>query len=100
MTIHKGIKVNLPVAGTAVANNKYDYYTVSINKSGALFFNKQEVDSEILKDKLTEIKKEKDVTVFIDADKEVAYKNVVTVLDLIKSLNIRKVSLSTAYKEK
>lgn len=96
MTVHKGIKVNLPGAKAVSLNQQQDYHMVSITKAGKLFFNKEAVSKERLKDKITALPDFKNTTIFIDADKEVSYQSVVVILDLLRSFDIKKVSLSTS----
>ncbi|MFC2140088.1 ExbD/TolR family protein [Candidatus Auribacterota bacterium] len=95
MTIHRGLKVNLPGAQAAYLNKNQDHYTVSIDIQGNLFFEKEAVSKQQLLDRLKTIKNYQNKTFFIDADKNVAYKKVVSVLNSLRSLNIKKVSLST-----
>ena len=48
----KGVKLNLPTATTATAENKSDFLTLSVRKEGTIFLDKVEIERTALVDEL------------------------------------------------
>lgn len=96
------IKVELPKAATGDDTLKS---TLALTlqrlptESGggyALFLNGEKTDESTLKSQLPEmLKKNKDLQAIIAADKGIAYGSVVHLVDLVKSLGVRKFALNT-----
>ncbi len=96
--MHNAIKINLPQGKAQEAANIKQELIVYLDKDGKLFFNGQAVSS---KPKLIEeIKKvvgvQKDKTVFVQADINVNYGNVIEIVDQIKVVGgVQYVALAT-----
>jgi biopolymer transport protein ExbD len=90
----KGMDVNLPTAASAQPNSKPDFTIVSIDALGEIYFEKEKVPRD---DVLARFQKEydtnHDVRIFIRADKDATYENVVFVLDKARTAGIQKVGL-------
>ncbi|XHR29225.1 MAG: ExbD/TolR family protein [Chthoniobacteraceae bacterium] len=92
----KGMKLNLPTATTATAENKSDFITLSVRKEGALFLDKVEIERASLIDELKRRKAEKpDLRVYIQGDIEALHGDVIAVLDRVRSAGIQKVAFQT-----
>jgi biopolymer transport protein TolR len=69
---------------------------VSMDKNGTLKVNQDEVELRFLGDKLQEIfKTRNDRTVFVNADPELLYNDVVGIIDVAKGSGVDKVGLMT-----
>lgn len=93
MTVHHGVKLNLPESATAMLENQ-QMASVSINDEEQVFFNKEQIDQAVLVSYLKEKKEEgelKEIRLF--ADKAVPYQKVFEVLDKIKQAGIEQISL-------
>lgn len=90
----KGMDVNLPTATSAQPNSKPDFTIVSIDALGDIYFEKDKVARD---DVLARFQKEYNtnhaVRIFIRADKDATYENVVFVLDKARTAGIQKVGL-------
>src|SRR5687768_1321988 len=80
----KSVKVNLPTATYAPADTRKDFINVSIDRSGAIFFDQQPVGPNELVARLTASQRTNDNTrVFISGDREARHGDVIHVLDLV-----------------
>ncbi len=97
MIKNEGVPVNLPAASTAAPQErKGAELTVSVTKSGEIYLEKQLVSAGELKMRLTLWKaKENDPRIFIHGDEETSFKNMMLVMDTIRSLGITKVAMQT-----
>ena len=69
---------------------------VSMDKNGVLKVNQDEVEIRFLGDKLQDIfKTRNDRTVFVNADPDLLYTDVVTIIDVAKGSGVDKVGLMT-----
>jgi len=69
---------------------------VSMDKNGVLKVNQDEVEIRYLGDKLQDIfKTRNDRTVFVNADPDLLYNDVVTIIDVAKGSGVDKVGLMT-----
>src|SRR5271157_2530386 len=90
----KGIDVNLPTATSAQPNNKPDFAMVSVDAIGDIYFEKEKVEKDDVLPRLQKMYEENhDVRVFIRADKDATYENIVFVLDKARTAGIQKVGL-------
>src|SRR4030081_1336171 len=79
----KGIKVSLPTGQSGETQSKRDYISVSINKDGIPFFDKDEMDYDRLATKLRQIYAENpDAKVFVRGDRDTVHGNIIRVLDI------------------
>jgi biopolymer transport protein ExbD len=90
----KGIDVNLPTATSAQANNLPDFTIVSIDALMDIYFEKEKVAKEDVLPRLQKLyDSNHNVRIFVRADKDAAYENVVFVLDKARTAGIQKVGL-------
>ena len=91
MVTHRGISVDLPKASSALINTS-EYTSISVTESGDLFFNKTAVSFSELSSKLTQFI-DKNPTIYVNADKNVRYESVSSILDLCRRLSLTNISL-------
>jgi len=94
--MQQGMQVNLPKAETKALNAKEEAVVVTIDRDGRVFIEKGEVPTGELKTKLAALfaarsKKE----VFLKADREVPYGNVIRAMAEIKSAGIERLGMIT-----
>lgn len=89
----KSVKVNLPTATTATTETKNDFVNLSVDKSGAVFFNQQLIGPNELIQRLNTLHHTNDnLRVFISGDQDARHGDVIHVLDLVRSAGIQKVA--------
>ncbi len=100
MTKNEGITVNVPSASTSGPKDQKDQtLTLSVAKTGEIFFNKDKINAAQLPLRLQTFKSaNKDPQVVVNGDGEAGYKFVVAVIDEVKKVGITKVALSTEAK--
>src|ERR1700747_3486415 len=90
----KGIDVNLPTATSAQPNNKPDFSMISVDAIGDIYFEKEKVNKDDVLPRLQKMyEANHDVRIFIRADKDATYENIVFVLDKVRTAGIQKVGL-------
>jgi biopolymer transport protein ExbD len=90
----KGIDVNLPTAASAQANSLPDFTIVSIDALLDIYFEKEKVAKEDVLPRLQKLyDANHNVRIFVRADKDATYENVVFVLDKARTAGIQKVGL-------
>ena len=96
MIKNEGVPVNLPTAATSTPQEKRNDLTVSVIKTGEIYLDKQLVTPEELKIQLSLWKaKQTDPRIFIHGDQDASFKNIMLVMDTIRSLGITKVAMQT-----
>ena len=88
------IPLDLPKASTSVRLDK-NFITVSIDKSGNLFINKIRTELQDLKVKLVNLTNENKNLVVLNADENISHGYVISVLDVLRSIDGLKIGLST-----
>ena len=88
------VPVDLPKASTSVRNDK-KFITISIDKSGNLFINKIRTELQDLKVKLVNLTNENKNLVVLNADKNISHGYVISVLDVLRSIDGLKLAIST-----
>ncbi len=89
----KGVKVNLPAGVSGETQTKREYVSVSVDKDGHYFFDKDEIgDNELLNRLRMAHASAPDAKVFLRGDRESAHLNVAHALDIIRSSGYYKVS--------
>jgi biopolymer transport protein ExbD len=89
----KGIKVNLPSGQSGETQTKREYLSVSVDKDGHYFFDKDEVDDNELLNRLKMAHQSSpDAKVFMRGDKDSVHLNVAHALDIIRSAGYYKIS--------
>lgn len=92
----KGVKVNLPTATTATADARNDFVSISVDKSGLAYLDKQPIGPNELAQQLSAWHQtNENVRVFISGDQEARHGDVIRVLDLVRSAGIEKVAFET-----
>ena len=89
----KGIKVNLPAGVSGETQTKREYVSVSVDKDGHYFFDKDEIGGDELLNRLRMAHASApDAKVFLRGDRESAHLTVAHALDIIRSSGYYKVS--------
>ena len=88
------IPVNLPHAA-AVQQDKPSSINVTVLENGSVMFNQEEIPLALLSKRVNlEIGKKSDTVFILRGDKQVAYGQVVTVLDALKQAGAHRVSVA------
>jgi biopolymer transport protein ExbD len=96
MVKNQGIPVNLPTVATGTPMERKDQVTISINESGQIFLNKEEVSLDQLVTQLADMKKSQpDIKVFINGDEKAFFGKAISILDEVRKLGITKVAVQT-----
>jgi biopolymer transport protein ExbD len=89
----KGMKVNLPTGQSGEVQSKKDYISLSVDKDGYIYFDKEKIALEAVLPKLLQIHGvNPDAKIFIRGDREALHGNVIRVLDQIRSSGFTKLS--------
>jgi len=89
----KGVKVNLPSGVSGETQTKREYVSVSVDKDGHYFFDKDEIgDNELLNRLRMAHASAPDAKVFLRGDRDSAHLYVAHALDIIRSSGYYKVS--------
>src|SRR5580704_7623022 len=90
----KGMKVNLPTGQTGETQAKNEYVSVSVDRDGHPYFDKEEMRSyDDLLAKLKQVHAENpEAKVFIRGDADTVHFNIIRVLDLLRSAGFYKVA--------
>ena len=88
------ISVELPKASNSITQKK-KFINISIDKSGNLFINKIRTELQDLKVKLVNLTNENKNLVVLNADKNISHGYVISVLDVLRSIDGLKIGLST-----
>ena len=89
----KSLKVNLPTATAATLETTNDFVTITVDRSGAAYFDKQPVGANELVHQLSAWHKtNENVRVFISGDADARHGDIIRVLDLVRSVGIQKVA--------
>lgn len=99
MAVHRGLNVNLPKSETSVVEKQL-IFSVTIDKKGLIYIDKQKVDLEELTETLeamTSDKKNPGVLLF--ADKDIPYQDLFKVLDRIRLAGLNRISLQAEAEE-
>jgi len=94
--MQQGVQVNLPKADTKAMTQAEETVVVTVDKSGRIFVNKDEVPATDLRSKLSDMfanraKKE----IFLKADSDVPYGDVVKTMADIKGAGIERLGMVT-----
>ena len=88
------ISVDLPKASNSLRQNN-KFVNISIDKSGNLFINKKSIKYQDLKDKVVDLVDESKNLVVLNADKNISHGYVISVLDVLRSIDGLKLAIST-----
>ena len=89
----KGMKVDLPFGASGETQSKKDYISLSVDKDGIYYFDKEPIALEAIHPKLVQIyRASPEAKVFIRGDVEAVHGNVVRMLDQIRASGFTKLS--------
>ena len=89
----KSVKVNLPTATTATIETKQDFVSLSVDRNGTAYFDRQPIGANELAQRLGAWRQtNENVRVFISGDAEARHGDIIRVLDLVRSAGIQKVA--------
>jgi biopolymer transport protein ExbD len=89
----KGIKVNLPSGVSGETQTKREYISVSVDKDGHYFFDKDEVSDDELLNRMRRVHASApEAKVFLRGDRDSAHLNVAHALEIIRASGYYKVS--------
>jgi biopolymer transport protein ExbD len=92
-TTMKGMKVNLPTGASGQTQSKKDYVSLSVDKDGYTYFDKEKIALEEVLPRLRKIyATNPEAKIFIRGDREAVHGNVTRVLDQIRSSGFTKIS--------
>jgi biopolymer transport protein ExbD len=90
------LDVDLPTAAKRPKDPKPTVKYVTVESSGQMYLNKDEVDLASLQDKLLGLRlEEPDLNVVIRGSAKTKYQNIVNVMDVLQQANVGKVNLAT-----
>ena len=89
----KGIKVNLPTGSSGETQTKREYISVSVDKDGHYFFDKNEMNEADMQSKLVQVhQSDPEAKVFVRGDRDTVHGNIVHLLDMLRSAGFYKIS--------
>src|SRR5205085_12288178 len=89
----KGMKVNLPYGSSGEVQSKKDYVSLSVDKDGYYYFDKNKIALEEILPRLQQVyKTNPEAKIFIRGDQEAVHGNVTRMLDQIRSSGFSKIS--------
>jgi len=92
-TTMKGMKVALPVGASGQTQSKKDYVSLSVDKDGYYYFDKQRIALEEILPKLQQVyRSSPEAKIFIRGDRDTVHGNVTRMLDQIRSSGFNKIS--------
>tara|TARA_B100000214_G_scaffold154540_1_gene110758 strand:+ start:105 stop:509 length:405 start_codon:yes stop_codon:yes gene_type:complete len=92
------IPVDLPSASSTVTQ-KNRFINLSIDKSGNLFINNNNIQFDDLKTNVLKLTNKSINLVVLNADKNVSHGSVIDVLDVLRGIDELKIAISTKYKD-
>jgi biopolymer transport protein ExbD len=92
----QGVKVDLPSASTGTTETRQDFISVTVDKAGVAYLNKEPVGQNELVKALTMLQQtNREARVFISGDIEARHGDVIRVLDIVRAAGIQKVAFET-----
>jgi biopolymer transport protein ExbD len=89
----KGMKVNLPTGSSGETQTKREYISVSVDKDGHYFFDKNEMTEADLQTRLIQVhQSDPEAKVFVRGDRDTVHGNIVHLLDMLRSAGFYKIS--------
>ena len=89
----KGIKVNLPTGQSGQTQDKQNYISLSVDKDGYVYFDKERIALEEVYPRMVKIRAENgDAKIFVRGDREALHGNVTRLLDQIRSSGFDKIA--------
>ena len=101
MVKNLGIPVRLPTATTGQPQERKDAATISVSANGEVFYDKEAITLEVLRERLGEQKAAvPDFKIFINGDEDARLGLAIEVLDVARNVGISKVAFETRPKPK
>ncbi|MEP6698721.1 MAG: biopolymer transporter ExbD [Verrucomicrobiota bacterium] len=92
-TTMKGMKVSLPIGISGETQSKKDYVSLSVDRDGFTYFDKEKIPLEEVLPRLIKVyATNPEAKIFIRGDAEAVHGNVTRVLDQIRSSGFTKIS--------
>jgi biopolymer transport protein ExbD len=92
-TTMKGMKVDLPTGVSGQTQSKKDYVSLSVDRDGFTYFDKEKIPLEEILPRLHKIyQTNPEAKIFIRGDREAVHGNVTRVLDQVRSSGFTKIS--------
>ena len=89
----KGMKVDLPFGSSGEVQSKKDYVSLSVDKDGYYYFDKEKIALEEILPRLLKVHATNpEAKIFIRGDRETVHGNVTRMLDQIRSSGFTKLS--------
>lgn len=89
----RGMKVNLPIGSSGETQSKKDYVSLSVDKDGYYYFDKELIALEAILPRLLKIHATNpEAKIFIRGDREAVHGNVTRLLDQIRASGFTKLS--------
>src|ERR1043166_5485830 len=89
----KGMKVNLPTGQSGETQSKSNYISVSVDRNGNFFFDKDEVTYDAMLQRLQLVHQaDPEAKVFVRGDADTVHGNIIRLLDLLRSAGFLKIS--------
>ncbi len=99
MTIYRGIPVDLPVSSASRVGDE-DFWEITVEKSGAVYFNEKEVDLQDLRLRLVLLQRRSPgAKIIVSGDREAPYESIVSVMDAVKNVGISGLLLRTDFSD-
>ena len=99
LLMNSSIKIKLPRAGSVEAVPSDKNITIKITADGGLFLNDKAINSSGLERELVaRLANNPDLVVVLNADRQIAYKEVISVLDMTKKAGVKKLALGVEHK--
>ena len=97
----EGLEVDLPqTRKVEVLPTEVDHLTLTVRKDGTIFLDEYKVEMPEIEGYLLRLVKEKNKTLFLQADKEVPYGIVVDIMGRIKAVGIEKLGVVALSEER
>ncbi len=91
-----GVNIELPKGAAEIIVVKREPLVVSIRKDGSIYLEKDQIKLNTLANKLSELTMgERDIKIFVKADKDITYNRVITVVSAIYNAGFFDVTLVT-----
>jgi biopolymer transport protein ExbD len=89
----KGMKVNLPKGASGQTQSKKDYISVSVDEGGRWYFDKTELTSDAMQQKLNQVHQENpEAKVFVRGDQNTPHINVTRLLEELRAAGFYKIA--------
>lgn len=94
--IETGIDLNLPSASSQKMDTPQDVVTLSVSKVGVIFWNREKIDIEQLPERVRlEQKFKPKLSILLRGDTDVAYGQMVKVLDILRNMGVDQLDIAT-----